>query len=252
MSELSLGADGAIAGTEEIIGENDPRIIPAFQISAPPWADNTGPRELFSGVPSFFELISSLVGALTDRDPRPSLISSYGNKFMKWPASFGVDGIALHTGAFIHYAWVAQMKRVEEKVTLALHGAPALAFQFAYEDRWRAQARIERGRARVATALAEDVVTLARRVDESEASWRDRLASMSGVGGYRVAPLERARLWSVAGDPYADPSARIGALTLLRAGLTRDEKRTLADLLERTAHPHVRAAIEAAASAPAG
>jgi hypothetical protein len=241
MSDLRLGSDGAIE-TEGIVGDDDPRIIRATHVGVPTTRDDYLPGFIVTSVLRF---LSRFIQGNAGDDPDPPLVGRKSVPVAPSTASFGMDGIAVDRGFFIPYTSIARMKRAGDQVTLAIRGGDLVAFAVAYEERWRVHARIERGRTRAGTALIDDVRMLAQRPDEPEPAWRARVAAMTDAGGYRAAPFDRARLWSVARDPVADPSARAGACALLREGLTSEEARALGEVRDETAHPRVRSAIEA-------
>lgn len=98
-------------------------------------------------------------------------------------------------------------------------------------------------------AAADDAAFLARG-ERSKEAW---LAHLRGLGeganaGPREAPIPVERLWRIALDPSAGAASRAGAAAALASGLDAAGKERLRVAAESTAAPHLRFALEAAAT----
>lgn len=110
--------------------------------------------------------------------------------------------------------------------------------------------RIEEGiEAHRALVPAEDEALL-KRGERNRDEWMQEMSRL-GAGdtlGYRAMAIPRERLWAVAENPSADPSAREGAALALRARLDEDERKRLASIAQKSASPRLRVAMDAVAS----
>lgn len=108
---------------------------------------------------------------------------------------------------------------------------------------------IEEARAAFATlARSEEEALLARGRRDLDTWMREMraLGDESGAG-YRALAIPHERLWEIVRNPSADPSAREGAALALHTTLDEAGRRTLAEVVEATASPRLRVALDAVA-----
>jgi hypothetical protein len=163
------------------------------------------------------------------------------------PARLGEDGIALGDDEFVRWDAVASSERQDGLLVLHAGRAEAIVLSIEPNDWLETEGLLERGRSSAGGSRRDDDLegTL-RQGTSAEAPWLARIGALGECGSYRVPGVDRARLWTLALDAYADPSARRAACMLLKHAHDDDERRTLRASLAVTAHPRVRAAMAAA------
>jgi len=119
----------------------------------------------------------------------------------------------------------------------------------AKEARSKLLTRIREGMlAQAEMARAEEEVLFVRGERDVDTWLRDMRALGSGdAGGYRVIAIPRERLWEIVESPAADPSAREGAALALHATLDDEERERLRALVDATALPRLRVALDGVA-----
>jgi hypothetical protein len=169
------------------------------------------------------------------------------------PARLGADGIALGEDDFVRYQDIVAIEREGDRLVLDVGRSAPLVLALSPADRMPAEAAIDRGRHR-GLRVAEDTAleTLLRRGSEGDPEWRARIDALRVRVAYRTADLDRARLWRVAEDVAADPSARVAACSLLGHVVEPQERASLASMRANTAHPSLRVALEALETAGEG
>lgn len=94
-----------------------------------------------------------------------------------------------------------------------------------------------------AAAPAEELVA---RADRPVGAWLEALKKLThSDDAFRVGAQDRDGLLRTVEDPTADPTARVGAATVLRASLTDDERTRIRVAAEKSLAPKVRIALEA-------
>jgi hypothetical protein len=94
---------------------------------------------------------------------------------------------------------------------------------------------------------AQDVALLARNAREIGVWVRALRAVAAGAVDHRTAPIPEDRLWRIAEDPNASPTARAGAAVALTPSLDDAGKARIRVAADATASPKLRVALEAAA-----
>jgi hypothetical protein len=166
-----------------------------------------------------------------------------------WPrdrARLGADGVAFGNGGFVRYRDVTEVEKVGDRLVLGIGREQLLVLAIAPDDWLTVEELLEHGRSAHARVAADGEVEdmLRWQAADDEATWRGRIQALRGDGGYRAAPIERARLWRVARDDRAEPSSREAACTLLARVVDAEELQAWTALRETTAHPGVGAALE--------
>jgi hypothetical protein len=160
------------------------------------------------------------------------------------PARLGVDGIALGEGDFVRYQEIVGLEWTGDRLLLNVGGPDPLVLEISPTYHIVAREMIERGRQARLRISTDELEAVLRRGDESEQAWRSRVGVLDDGAGYRVAGLNRERLWRIAADAGADPSARVAAFELLGRALDVEKRRELAAMRAETAHPELCAAFD--------
>lgn len=141
-------------------------------------------------------------------------------------------------------------------VALALRSGASIKVPVG-EDQFGADKRVEELSTRIRAALdayrrctTEDDAASLEPGSRSTAAW---LARLRGFGeganaGPREAPIPVDRLWRIVEDPHATPPVRAGAAVALARSLDAEGKHRLRVVASDTAAPHLRIALDAAAS----
>lgn len=170
----------------------------------------------------------------------------------------GRDGVLLRwlsKRRFIPFGAIETALASELGVVLFLEGGKRLEIRLtqkvdgARDERSRLLSRIREGMVVQAEIIrAEEEVLFVRGERDLDAWLRDMRALGSGdAGGYRTIAIPRERLWEIVESPAADPSAREGAALALHAMLDEDERERLRALVDTTALPRLRVALDGVA-----
>jgi hypothetical protein len=149
-------------------------------------------------------------------------------------------------------AWgVALVTKQGDEIELRTRARAAKGEQMHDATTMAIVARIEAGIARM-TARADagpDPATLVGRGSRSYEEWVASLRSLRSEAGYRAAAVAEETLWRIAEDPKADAEARVGAALALRDSLDEPGRVRLRGVVDASASPRLRVALEAIAKA---
>lgn len=162
------------------------------------------------------------------------------------PARIGFDGVAFGDGGFVGYSEIGGIEEVDDRLVLSVKGRDPVVLIVPLQDWLRAADVLERGLQLKREDSDLETERVLRRGNEAEAVWMERTAALRTDHGYRLAAVDRSRLWKVLRDDHADPTARIAACTLLMPDRNTSEAASLCELRRSTAHPRLRDALERA------
>jgi hypothetical protein len=109
--------------------------------------------------------------------------------------------------------------------------------------------RIDEARRAFAAHTETHAAALVARSGRTTEKWLEALRSLAASADYREAAVPREALWRIAEDPAAEATARAGAAVALRGKLDDADRARLRVAAESSVSPHVRVALEAAATA---
>jgi hypothetical protein len=160
----------------------------------------------------------------------------------------GSDGLLVTIAGFVPYSDMTSIERDGAVVVVKrTHGTDvrllAAGHSAALEERLREGLdAFRRGEA------SGDVAALVSRQGRPVQEWARYLASLLSVRDYRTSNVTPDVLWRIAEDPKAPAASRAGAAAALRTSLDDHGRERLRAAAEASASPHVRVALEAAAT----
>jgi hypothetical protein len=175
----------------------------------------------------------------------------------------GADGVALRVGRRVRvvpHALVRDVRRVTAGAEMSLVTGEIIELRVPGSDDGadtRCDAlvhRLEEGRAVSARGQSDHAAAaMLARGGRSIDAWMRDLASVCGrtAASYRMGAVPEERLWSIALDPSAPPSARAGAAVALSSSLDAEARERLRAAADASARPSVRVVLQAAAEGSA-
>jgi hypothetical protein len=123
------------------------------------------------------------------------------------------------------------------------------AWKYAQLTRDAVHERVAEAQRAYAAHKETHAAALVARSGRTMAEWLEALRSLAASDDYREAAVPREALWRIAEDPAAEATARAGAAVALRGKLDEADRARLRVAAESSVSPHVRVALEAAATA---